>query len=363
MKKINLIGLLILASSLLFIQCTSDPIPGPQGEAGTDGTDGTNGVDGVDGTASCVACHSKSHREPIMDTYQLSLHGIDPLHTDRVTGDDIKTSDYTNRTGCVQCHTSGGYIDYVNGKTLATGGGYPGDTAYPYGEQTISCTTCHDSHSTFDFDNDGHDFALRSFDPVWLVLDPAYAVDFEGTSNNCATCHQPRDAYPVPFDDGSGVVAVGPRYGPHHGPQSTLLEGILAANISGSEGYPGSGAAGENTHRTGASCVSCHMGETTDGTDGNHSMIPTNNACVVCHVNGAPTEVTGFAADLQTLHDLLVTEGSITESGSSVSGTFPVKVAQATWNYITLIEDGSHGVHNPKYSKALLKNSIEALQN
>ena len=71
MKNLKLIGfLMILASSLMFIQCTSDPIEGPQGIAGVDGIDGTdglNGVDGVDGTASCVACHNESHREPIKD--------------------------------------------------------------------------------------------------------------------------------------------------------------------------------------------------------------------------------------------------------------------------------------------------------
>ena len=39
--------LMLIASSLIFIQCTHDEHYGPQGEAGIDG------IDGVDGTASC----------------------------------------------------------------------------------------------------------------------------------------------------------------------------------------------------------------------------------------------------------------------------------------------------------------------
>ncbi|REE82288.1 hypothetical protein BX611_1835 [Lutibacter oceani] len=363
MKNLKLIGfLMILASSLMFIQCTSDPIAGPQGLAGADGIDGidgVNGVDGVDGvdsTASCVACHSDSHRDPIEASYKLSLHAMDPLHTDRGTGDQINTSDYTNRQSCAQCHTSEGYIDYVSGFPIASGDGYPDDLAYAYGKQTISCNTCHNSHSSFDFDTDGQDFALRNFDPVTLIIDGVTTIDM-GTSNNCATCHQPRQVdFPAGIED---VTITSSRYGPHHGPQSTVVEGIFGANIAGSVGYPG---VGTSTHRTGASCVSCHMGETTDGTDGLHSWHPTENTCLNCHVNGAPTEVSGYAEDFQTLHDLLVAAGSLTESGSTVPGTFSAAVGQATWNYKTLEEDKSNGIHNPGYAKALLKNSIEALQ-
>ena len=46
-----------------------------------------------------------------------------------------------------------------------------------------------------------------------------------------------------------------------------------------------------------------------------------------------------------------------------VRGTYPAAEASALWNYILIdIEDGSRGVHNPKYTKALLEASIAALQ-
>jgi len=50
------------------------------------------------------------------------------------------------------------------------------------------------------------------------------------------------------------------------------------------------------------------------------------------------------------------------EGGSAVTGTYSSDVAGARFNYQMCLEDRSNGVHNPKYVKALLQNSIEALQ-
>jgi hypothetical protein len=60
-----------------------------------------------------------------------------------------------------------------------------------------------------------------------------------------------------------------------------------------------------------------------------------------------------------------VVEVEIDEDGeidvSPVRGTFTITEAEAAWNYILLMEDKSMGAHNPKYAKALVQNSIEAL--
>ena len=176
-----------------------------------------------------------------------------------------------------------------------------------------------------------------------------------GTSNTCVNCHQPRGLPPT-----SGDVKLSSRFGPHHGPQSTLLEGIQGALIVGSTPYPAPKSA---KHRSGSSCVSCHMGKSSDGKNGAHSWHPTPNACTACHTGGAPTSVTGFAADMATLQGLLVAKGAYNATTNAfTSNTVPIKVAQAAWNYALLLEDRSNGVHNPTYAKALLKNSIEALK-
>jgi ethylbenzene dehydrogenase len=55
MKNLKLISLLIIVLSLIFIQCTSEPIPGPPGEDGKDGEDGVSTGPGTSDTELLVA--------------------------------------------------------------------------------------------------------------------------------------------------------------------------------------------------------------------------------------------------------------------------------------------------------------------
>jgi hypothetical protein len=67
---------------------------------------------------------------------------------------------------------------------------------------------------------------------------------------------------------------------------------------------------------------------------------------------------------MEALHNKLFDLGLITENGSTIVQTemIPFKTAQALWNYKTVEEDHSHGVHNPEYAKALIKNALEVLE-
>lgn len=362
MKINRFFGLLmILASAFLFVNCTSDPVPGPPGADGIDGIDGIDGTDGVDGTASCVSCHSNATREPIFEAFALSAHASGSVGFAE------------NRVGCAQCHGSAGFVEFI--ETGAAEGPFSGDN-------TISCNTCHDSHRSFDFENDGPDYALRNPDPTGLVLAPSIVLDFGDASNNCISCHQPRDSYEIPALNADGTYVVNTsRFGPHHGPQSTMLEGILGAEIPGDEAYDSPGSA---THRSGSSCVQCHMGDATAVDEGGHSWTPVEAVCIQCH-QAVPGEANGFTADMATLLALLQTvegegfdeddDGNIIPNGETVvgiiqedgttsnSGIFSDVAAMAAWNYKSALEDQSRGIHNPNYTKALLKNSIEALQN
>ena len=349
MKNLRFIGFLILiASSLIFVQCTHESVPGPQGVAGIDGIDGVDGVDGKSGTASCTECHSDSHRLPIESSYPYSGHANQTIMYNGMT-----LAEYTNqsffRGSCTQCHVNEGYIDYMT-RGITNPESYADPTR-------IDCITCHGQHGTFDFENDGQDFALRNFAPTTLITDPTYTIDYGDKSNNCVSCHQPRTAPPT--DDGSGMFAVtSTHWGPHHGPQSTLLEGIQGAQIAGSESYPGIGSA---QHRTGSSCTTCHMGASSGSNDeGQHSFNPTSTACTTCHPNGAPSEVAGLADDMTNLAGLLEDIGIVHE-GHPVVGDYTIVQAEAAWNYLLIMEDSSNGIHNPAYAKALIKNSIEVL--
>ena len=380
MKKIKLLGyLMILMSGFMFLQCTSDEPIYVAGEAGVDGADGVNGVDGV-GAAECIACHSNSHREDVYASFEFSGHALG-THTG---------GNYGSRESCAQCHSNDGYVDVMERGFVQPGGyytygppmyeldgdgnvvleddpdspvfGLPVITNESFNNSSkIRCTTCHNSHSSFDFENDGNDMALRqAFRPATMLIDPSVTIDM-GLSNTCVNCHQPRDSYavPGPTDD---YTITSSRFGPHHGPQSTMVYGLFGAEVAGSVTYPTTPGASQHAQ---VSCTGCHMGETTDGEDGAHSFWPTNNSCIQCHDSGIETlVVTNFEADFATLHTLLVDMGAITDSGSTVSNqTWPAPVAQAIWNYRTLLEDKSHGIHNPTYAKALLTNSIEAVQN
>jgi len=329
----------MIATSLLFIQCTTDPIPGPDG---VDGVNGTNGLDGATGTTECAACHNVVTSEGVHSSYLYSGHAAGAA------------AGYAGgRSSCARCHSNEGFIDYV---TLgsANENGYENPTA-------ISCTTCHDMHTTFDFEGEGYDYALRTLRGVDLIVDPSYNINYQGTSNLCANCHQPRTATPVDSGDGTFKVT-STHWGPHHGPQTTMLEGIQGAEFAGTIEYP---TAGSGPHRTGSSCTQCHMGETTGEIDGNHTWIPTETACATCHPSGSPEHVDGLEENMETLLVLLEEVGilHVDEEGAvhPVPETYSITEAHAAWNYLFVAEDASKGAHNPDYAKALIVNSIEVL--
>jgi hypothetical protein len=396
MKNLNALGyLLIVAASLLFIQCTSDPIQGLQGVPGTNGIngiDGINGVDGADGSAaSCIACHSNEHRDPIRDQYAISHHATSPKGSWAYAGVGA------SRVSCARCHNNQGFSDFIStGEVIATG--YTS-------VQPITCTGCHASdvgHRSFDFANDGNDYALRTNDPVTLIIDPTYTIDIRnesdllGLSNTCVNCHQPRTHVPTVADAVNGKYMItSTHWGTHHGPQVTMLEGINGGEIAGSVGYPTEFF----PHRSQSSCVKCHMSPGTDATNGGHTFNPTRTACTSCHLDSEFADATTFDREgfqtetmdrMEILAGLLanvvgqdiaqdslgvwqpvyeadgftpVTHVGIVIDGSPVIGLYDFTAALAAWNYVFIEEDSSKGVHNPAYVDALIPNSIEALQN
>jgi len=398
MKNLRLIGLLMmLASSSLFINCTSDPVAGP---AGIDGTDGLAGVDGLDSTADCRACHSKEHRDPIKEAYANSVHGRGMLQDDGSYRKHVY-GDSPERALCSRCHSNEGFIDQV-----MTGAYNPDGYA---SVSSISCTGCHDmdnGHRSFDFATDGNDYSLRTLDPVALliseeagqelIIDITNSSDELGRSNTCVNCHQPRGAAPAFAAADSKIMFTSEaRFEGHHGVQSTLFEGIQGAEIAGDIAYP---VKGSSPHRKNSSCVNCHMSESSDASTGDHTWNPTLDACNKCHTgttaydrNGFQTEtlanvatikallanitgqkiaVTGQDADGKDIYEgVFEADGvtpvmftGLTDRGRIQPGIYDYGDYQAYWNFNFIEEDLSEGVHNPDYTEALLLNSIQHLQ-
>lgn len=301
--------------------------------------------------SSCSDCHNASTLIVSKEVQYLnSLHG---------SGSTVQR----NTAACAICHTSEGFTERIDAGTFEIAEDIK--NASP-----INCRTCHNIHETYT----SADWSLANIDPVTLEL--TGDVYDKGNSNLCANCHQPRTDYAVPLAGGGDIEITSPRYGPHHGPQSSLLLGV--------GGY-GDEYTGSNVHYDAVDngCISCHMTDTAFGkTAGGHSLNITFdnegvkgeflNGCIKCHEdiesldrNGVQTEVDSMVEELRVL---LVKQGLIDGAsgagipGTGIPGTFTSEQAGALWNYKTITEDRSHGVHNPGYTKFLLQTAIDTLK-
>lgn len=376
MKKFKLIiNLIIVASSFMFFQCTSDymPIPGADGADGVAGADGANGIDGLNGDVSCLNCHNAQFKQMALATVSVSKH-------------DIAAALPGRNNSCLNCHSNEGYLASNASGDITTTFTTTAET-----QSKISCSTCHaGGHKDVAGTVAGTDVALRNTSPYTLVGvgSVGSVIDYKGNSNNCIHCHQVRRAgagYTAETDSASpnfGKVGISGSFGPHYGGAVTMLEGIdanLIVPASGAVAYP---AVGTSAHRTGSSCIKCHMGAEKDG-KGSHSFKPVLDNCKQCHtgagvvnydINGGQTKIKNLmkelAAEIVRLQpaDFSLTTGSADPKDDgylvmpSSTKQIPERVSKAVFNYRFLYQDHSYGLHNPNYATALMTNSIADLK-
>ncbi len=360
MKKVNLfnlMGMLLVMAAIFMASCTKEGPAGPAGANGTNGTDGEDGINGTDGTATCIQCHDNSQvLFAKINQWEHSIHAM---------GGNYER----NGTDCAPCHTSQGFLERMANGTQVTAEAI----ANP---NPVNCYTCHNVHDTYT----PTDWALTYSDPVefWHTGGEAVTVDF-GTGNLCANCHQSRIATPWPVEGSTDTYTITSyRWGPHHGPMANLLGGFGGYEVDGSLTYTNSPHTGiENA------CVTCHMADAFGVELGGHVMnvgyegALNQTGCVECHPDGIATETEEMQAEIDTLlvhmHDLLVANGIATaagylagDNGGNASSSNPANLNAdelgAFYNFKFIEEDRSFGVHNYKYAKALLTNSMEALQ-
>ena len=351
-----LLGLVIVVG-IIFIACESSDGALASDEGATDvaaaddsSTEVVAGEDdstvfGISSDASCIDCHNDTTVIKSKQVqYDSSVHGSG-LTFER------------NGADCAGCHTSEGFTERIAANTFTASEDIKNPTP-------VNCRTCHNIHDTYT----AADWVVTTNEPVTLEL--TGDIYDQGNSNLCANCHQPRTSYDVPQEGGGDIEITSPRFGPHHGPQSSMLLGV-----GGYGEYKGS-----NVHYDALDegCISCHMTDTSFGKQaGGHTLNTTYEyhdateeylvGCLGCHEdiesfdrNEVQTEVEAL---LEELHGLLVAEGLIDgESGSGIAGTFTSEQAGALWNYKTIEEDRSKGIHNPGYTKALLQTGIDVLK-
>ncbi len=344
MKQISWMMALLMITSISFMSCTKE---GPAGLPGKDGRDGEDGINGLDGTATCAACHDNSQVNfAYTRHWEMSAHAMG------------KTYLRSNNASCAACHSSQGFREII-----LTGAD---NTSAPISNPNPpNCYTCHNIHTEYS----ASDWSLATTDPITLRIS-GDVVDL-GKGNLCATCHQPQDPGPMPTVNGPDVTATNMYWGPHYGGQAVIVAGKGAFEIG--TGYSNSAHTSMIEH----TCVTCHLVENSGENAGGHMMNLTwgnpenpnilTTACTSCHTNtetlntlitNVKTEIKGLLADLNTK---LQEKGIMDASNHIIPGTHPANHVGAFVNHSIVHYDQSFGIHNYPYTKALLVNSIEAL--
>lgn len=361
--RTNTLLVLLACFVLVFAGCSLFEGPeGPAGKDGTDGEDGTSGIDGTDGAdghVTCLVCHSDENLAQKQHEFAASQH----------SSGDIAVGYAGGRSYCYPCHSHEQFVAYSNGFA-------PHNISNP---SAWKCSTCHSLHTTFEYE----DYALRLTEAasIWdggtFLLKGQSMFNIEGNSNLCANCHQSRRAEPALTGSGDTFEITSPHYGPHHGAQTNVLVGLGMAEIEGSTAYPDAYSAAHAE----VACVGCHMNE------GDHSFDPSVESCVSCHagasdfdIGGLQTEIEALLEDLKVkleakgvIHEEIeevfeldpetgdIVQVALSDGYHPVIGTHDMVLVRAFFNWVGLLEDRSFGVHNPAYVKALLENTIAAV--
>lgn len=310
---------------------------------------------GVDLTEGCGECHSGAHH-PFVDEWVQSRHG------EGVAASHVS---FRTREECKSCHGAKGALEAwgVNTNYL--------EKSDDQAAIAITCAVCHDPHS------DANEGQLR------------FPIDARNIDTNlCMKCHQ-RRAIP---DEAS-------THGPHS-PQGPLLLGEIGTvgwtppsladyNVTQIRGTHGSDA---NTRL----CAGCHVNSytATDAETGDfvftvtgHRFLPipcvdANNvptadqtcaknadarsfdACVQCHGDETAAASALIAAetrisDLVTQLDDLLAQVDTTEFRV---GNDTLTVAEGAQFNAELGSNPSAAVHNPFLMEALLRGSIQAVE-
>ena len=329
-RKTLFFGLLVLLALALAGCAGQAGEPGPAGPSGPEGPEGPAGAAPSATDLTCTECHNDTTViTGKAAAWSESMHGTGEAY---VRG---------SSASCAGCHSGGAF------SAMVAAGLNPGEVEAGDPDPTRQdCRTCHEIHTTYT----GADWALETTAPVALYAFEGQTFD-GGEGNLCVNCHQPRRQIDETVD---GMIEItSSHWGPHHGPQSTMLLGLGGAGV---EGSPSAHALMvEDT------CVSCHLGE-----GDSHTFEPDEASCEGCHAdledfdyNGVQTEVEALIAELG---EKLEAAGLLVD-GEPNPGTYPEAQAQAAWNWIYItLEDGSKGVHNSAYTIAMLEAGLAAFE-
>jgi len=386
--------------------CDGDTRVGETGAPGAPGVPGPPGPPGAAADATVPtenkACTNPCHTfNGVVDQWRLSghshpqesevgggacgnCHGIDGIEN-RVANRSVVAPGSPAPT-----NVDKGHLSYANGTGALSEISYAGATTIG----KIHCSTCH----RFDQTTDPHvigsytpgqapirvaggptDLAYVERTPAGGATPAGQAVSF-GAGNLCIFCHKSRKDVTF-YITASNTLST--RWGPHNGPQADLYTGKGGYSLAqAGETY------GTATHTTIANgCVSCHMQpNAANGSVPDHTMKPKVAYCKTCHATYAGTDfdIDGGRSDvrkgLSELQGLLNTAGLLTRGTGpldadalsdaqfnqdmvkSPGAPVDASTAGALYNYLVIAKGKDLGVHNPRYAKQLLWDSIRFLK-
>ena len=313
--------------------------------------------------SDCMQCHDEPPHHAIGREWTSSPHDSGMIAIQNEEGGHVLNAP------CAQCHTVAGFVDYsINGKLEQS----------KYDAMPLTCAGCHNPHDA------SNPYQLRDYSAPSLAN--GFQISEGGAGQLCMNCHRSRTNVSTALKNGWT-----PYFGPHEGPQTDVF--------FGQDGYTfgDSSLTGLATHtQLTDACVTCHMAsDTVDpnasttlgghtwkmaGPDANGDTTENTTACQSCHgpitnfnqipapydyagiANGGPipgvqTEVKALLAQLAS-H---IPDSVLANPGSATVGKNLTKdQLGAVWDYLLLSKDGSYGVHNAKYTFALLERAIGA---
>ncbi len=348
--------------------------------------------------SACTSCHDPHKADK----------GIGQEHTDwaasghgDVNGVAWSTEDFKANASCIRCHTSTGFINYVqSGYTLPT------QTWATNGDTTRQVLTCRACHTSFNFKN-----SIRSAGQYTAPYNngnsPA-TFPSATTSNLCIPCHAGResgatvqavtDFTNASFKNSHYLAAAGLMYvkagftgfvpantpigtsANTYGPSLTSTDD--GGTVSSTHRKLGTTAINGDSHNpsffvagnldSGGPCVTCHMRGFTNG----GSARPTshtldingdayNQVCVNCHTSEAGTPLT--AANFQTVFlepQSEVFQNALTLAKTLLLNKFNIKYDPNTYPYFydltkdpsgkTAVKDWTRGTKDQAYGMKVM---------
>jgi hypothetical protein len=328
----------------------------------------------VTANAQCTDCHvfGNDGNAAIGKSWAASGHGD-------VYSFAWNSHDFKLKNGCVQCHTTTGFIAYSSGR-VTTAWGSPSDTT----REVLACNGCH---------TDVANGSLRAPVTVRPYLNDSYRNQDAGPSNLCAGCHSGNVS-------GRSIKSLSNVDTKFDGSHLSAATGILYKSI----GYEFNGrdysnkvhfkhdrigisnftAYGFSTGNQGP-CIACHMSSADK-----HSFSPvtkdasgvvtelTSTVCARCHTTPATLDAvrmnnrkTRFSASLLALQKVLADKGInylvdrppyfYNNAHLEYSSWVSADTLGAAFNLHLLSNEPGAYAHNMVYAKRLIYDSIDFL--